>query len=327
MLRLYRRGTIWHYRGSVAGRRLRGSAGTAQKEIAEQIIADIEARAWRSHTYGPESVLTFAQAAIKYRQARKSARFLQAVEDYWRDTPVKDITPGAIRQCALDLYPDASGATRNRQAITPTQAVINHAASLGLCRAIKAERFAVETRARRPVTREWVEAFMAHASPHLGALAMFMFGTGARISEALAVSWDDVDLARARALIRQTKTGAERVAHLPGPVLAAIANIPGERSGKVFRYGHRNAVKSPWGRAVERAGIEKLSPHCCRHGFATAMLHAGVDPVTVANRGGWKSAQHVFATYGHPADDKAVTDRIFDTPGAQSPAKQLKKQA
>ena len=40
-----------------------------------------------------------------------------------------------------------------------------------------------------PATWAWVQSFMAVASPHLGALACFMFLTGARISEALAVTW------------------------------------------------------------------------------------------------------------------------------------------
>ncbi|RWD59473.1 MAG: hypothetical protein EOS36_24965, partial [Mesorhizobium sp.] len=50
--------------------------------------------------------------------------------------------------------------------------------------------------------------------------------------------------------------------------------------------------------------------HACRHGFATAMLHAGVDPITVAKLGGWKDAKHVFATYGHAMEDDTLANRI-----------------
>lgn len=46
---------------------------------------------------------------------------------------MRDITAGAIRQSAITLYPGTSGATMNRQVIVPTQAVINHAADMGLC--------------------------------------------------------------------------------------------------------------------------------------------------------------------------------------------------
>lgn len=317
-LKLYRRGEIWHYRGTVAGRRLRGSTGTANKEVAQRIAAGKEDRQWKGHLDGPAAVLTFAQAAILYRQAGKPTRFLDRVEDHFRDAPVRTITGGAIRQAANTIYPGTSGATKNRQVIVPTLAIINHAAELELCPRISIRRFQVERKEKEPATLEWIEAFMAHANPHLGALACFMFGTAARVSEALAVRWSDVDLQRGTALIRQTKVGEERRAHLPAALVAAIANIEGEREGKVFRYSSRDTAKPQWNKAIKRAGIKPLSFHACRHGFATSMLQNGVDPVTVAKLGGWKSPQHLFATYGHAMTDITVTNRIFGTPATQS---------
>ncbi|WP_287339829.1 site-specific integrase [Mesorhizobium sp.] len=255
-----------------------------------------------------------------YRRAQKPTRFLEAVEDYWKDTPVKQITGGAVRQSAIILHPKASGATRNRQVIVPTQAIINHAAGLELCRNLKVERFAVVTKRKEPATWAWVQAFMAEASPHLGALACFMFLTGARISEALNVRWADMNLAERRALIKQTKIGDERRAHLPPVLVAAIANIPSNREpgAKVFQYSSRDTAKPLWRAAIKRAGLKPLAYHACRHGFATAMLHAGIDPITVAKLGGWKDAKHVFTTYGHAMSDETLADRIIDTPVARS---------
>lgn len=321
-LTIYRRGKIWHYRGTVAGRRLRGSTGTPHKETAQRIAAEHETRVWKGHLDGPESVLTFAQAAILYLSAEKPDRFIARVSGYWKDTPVKQINSGAVRQAAIALHPKASGATRNRNVIVPTQAIINHAASLELCRHLKVERFPVVTKRREPVTWEWVRKFMAVASPHLGALACFMFLTGARISEALNVTWADTDLAARRATIRQGKLGGEeRRAHLPPVLVAAIANIPSNREpgAKVFQYSSRDTAKPLWRAAIKRAGIKRLSYHACRHGFATAMLHAGIDPITVAKLGGWKDAKHVFTTYGHAMDDETLADRIIGTPETQSP--------
>jgi len=323
-LTLFRRGRIWYYRGAIAGRQLRGSAKTSDKEIASQIVADLEARAWKGYIHGPEAVLTFAQAAILYRQAGRGDRYLNQVEDYWRDASVKTITAGSIRQAAIKLYPFACGATRNRSVIVPAQAIINHAAELELCKHIKVKRFPVEHKEKTPITWEWIETFMEHANPHLGALACFMFLTGARISEALAVTWDDIDFNKSLVLIRQTKINSERLAHLPGPLMAAIANIEGERSEKVFKYSTRSTAKVQWNVAVRRAGLERLSFHCCRHGFATAMLQAGIDPITVAKRGGWKSAQHLFQTYGHALDDMTVTDQIARPKSAHNHRNRLK---
>lgn len=315
--KIYRRGEIWHYSITAAGRRLRRSCGTADKGLAQRIAAEAEAREWRRHLDGPE--VTMAQAALAYRQAEKPDRFLARIEDHWRDTKVRDIKPGAIRQSALTLYPNATGATRNRQVIVPTQAIINHAASLGWCAPIKVERFKVEAKSKSPADWQWVRAFMAEASPHLGALCVFMFGTGARIGEAVALTWGDVDLAQRTALIRQTKIGAERRAHLPGPVLAALANIPGERGAaeRVFQYLDAQNVKQVWEAAIKRAGITRLTPHSCRHGFATTLLRKGHDVKTVARMGGWKDAATVLKFYAHAVEDTTVTEAIFDTNPAQ----------
>ena len=151
-LTIYRRGKIWHYRGAVAGRLLRGSTKTTVKATAQRIAADIESRQWKGHLDGPESVLMFSQAAMLYRQAGKPTRFLSRIEDYWKDTIVKAITPGAIKASCRKLYPKASGATWNRQVIVPTQAIINHAAEEEYCHPIRISRYPVERREKEPAT-------------------------------------------------------------------------------------------------------------------------------------------------------------------------------
>lgn len=317
-LTLYKRpgGKIYHYRGSINGQRLRGSTGTAKKAIAERFISQLEEKHWKGDFDGPEAILRFSDAAAHYRLAERSHRFLSMVEDYWKDTLVKSITSGAVRKAAMALYPKATGATRNRHVIVPTQAVINHAASLDLCSPLKVERFPENYKIKTPVTWEWVQAFMAASNPHLAALCCFMFLTGARVSEAINLRWEDVDLVKRRAKIRQTKIGDERNAHLPAALIAAIANIESdrERGSKVFKYSTRSTANPQWMKACKRAGIPFYSFHCCRHGFATSLLHKGVDPITVSKLGGWKSAQHVFETYGHAMSDDTLADRLTDTP-------------
>jgi integrase len=242
--------------------------------IAQRVAAEAEAREWRRHLDGPGAHVTFAQAAIAYRQAEKPTRFLDVIENHWQDTLIREITPGAVRQPAIKLYPKAKGATRNRQAIVPTQAIINHAASLDWCSPIRVKRFDIEAKTKQPATEAWVAAFAAHASPHLGALCYFMFGTGARIGEAVRMTWGDVDLSTRFATLsgRKPKPWTRR-AHLPAPVLAAMANIGGNRnpSDLVFGYIEAGNVKQVWDNAAVRAGIIRLTPHSCRHGFATTL--------------------------------------------------------
>lgn len=94
--------------------------------------------------------------------------------------------------------------------------------------------------------------------------------------------------------------------------LGALANIPSEHADdqQVFPYASYGACKDPWHVAIQRAGSKRLTPHSCRHGFATTLLHAGIDLITVAKREGWKDPQQLFRTYRHAMDDETVTDLL-----------------
>ena len=68
-LTVYKRGEIYHVRGTVAGRVIRETTGTALKEVAEQIAHRIEAREWKRSLDGPQAVLRFSDASAAYRKA------------------------------------------------------------------------------------------------------------------------------------------------------------------------------------------------------------------------------------------------------------------
>lgn len=248
-----------------------------------------------------------AQAAIAYRAAQKSTRFLAKIEDHWKDTLLRDITGGAIRQSALTLYPAATGATRNRQVIAPTLAMINHAASLGWCSKISKKRFDISPKVKEPAALAWVRGFCDHASAHLGGLCIFMFGTAARVSVALRLQWSEVDLSAGTARLSGDKPKPwTRVAHLPPEIIAALANIPSNRNPDdlVFQYAGHGCVTKVWDNVVRRAAIAPLTPHSCRHGFATLMMREGFDVNTIAKAGGWKDPATVLRHYGHALDNK-----------------------
>jgi integrase len=317
-LKLYLRNGVWNYRGTIGPAerrsRLRGSCKTSDKDIAARQIAEIETNYWKGHFDGPGAILTFRRAAQLYRAAGKSERFLTRIEEHFKETLVKDITAGAIRQMAIDLYPKCTGASRNRQGIGPAQAVINFAAESELCSPIRVRRFKVDAKVKEPVTLEWLRAFSPHAGPAVEALAWFMFLTGARIGEALAVGWEDVSLNAGTVLIRQSKVSSERVSHLPTPLIAMLSNIPRINDRPVFVYRHPDDTVRAWFGAIKRAKIKRLTPHCCRHGFATGLLRRGVDVMTVAYLGGWKTPAQVLKTYGHALKDITLTDRLVDAP-------------
>ena len=312
-LKLYQRNGIWNYRGTIGPTghrsRLRGSCNTKDKDTAARQISEIEGNYWKGHFDGPSSILTFRRAALNYRAAGKSGRFLEPIEGYLKDMPVKAITAGTIRAMALELFPGCTGATLNRCGIVPAQAVINYAAESELCPPIKVKRFKFDAKRKHPVTVEWLKKFEAQASTDaMKALPWFMFLTGARVGEAVGLQWDDIDFKVKTAVIRETKVGTERTAHLPDTLVVRLANLPRIEGRGVFGYKHPDDLMNAWRAITKRAEIKRLTPHSCRHGFATELLHAGYDVVTVAYLGGWKTAALVLSTYGHAIKDRTLTD-------------------
>ena len=162
----------------------------------------------------------------------------------------------------------------NRQVIVPMLAVINHCAELQLCPQLRMKRFKVaETKIKRPVTLEWINAFRANADrPDMEVLALFLFATGARITEALSVRWIDIDFARRSVLIRhQTKPGNERRAHLLMDLFVALCQSPA-RSRTLLAIAYTTARDALGGPHCKGGlSIEPLTFHSCRHGFATAL--------------------------------------------------------
>ncbi len=130
------------------------------------------------------------------------------------------------------------------------------------------------------------------------ALLEFLYGTGARISEAVGCSLDDVDLADGSVLLRG-KGGRARLVPVGGYATAALeaylvrarpALLARQRAAVRARGGHtvfRNARGGPlsrqgaWGilrEAARRAGLTgDVSPHALRHSFATHLLDGGAD--------------------------------------------------
>lgn len=116
------------------------------------------------------------------------------------------------------------------------------------------------------------------------------------------------------------------------PPKRPVNRITGERlEPRVFGYASRAGYRKAWTRICKMAGIPYLRAHeAGRHGFGTElMIRQGVDPVTVAAFGRWKSAQLVLSTYGHPVESGADIRERFRTDPAQpalpTSAKHMKK--
>jgi integrase len=225
-LKLIVRGGVYYIHGTIGSQRIRRSLKTRDRASAEILCAEIEARLIRESVYGPEHETTFADAALKFLEAGRPRRYVAALIRALGQKRLATIKPGDIKALALELYPNAKGSTRNCSVVAPAMAIINHGAQLGLCHPIRVKKFPEAKVIRRAVDRNWIKAFRARASPRLGALALFMFTTGARVGEAMALEPSHFDLDNKVAVLPTSKTGDPRVFYLTDEMVAVLRALP-----------------------------------------------------------------------------------------------------
>lgn len=260
---------------------------------------------------------TFTEAADSYLAHGGEARYLPRLVDHFGPQDVAEITPMAVRTAAPEIYPRAAPATLNRQVITPARAVLYHAHERGWRMPARVRLFpAPRTRKTVPASRRWLETFLdqcdADQLPHLAACTLFMNLTAARISEAVNLLGEHVDLRQRTALLIKTKTDLNSLRYMPDHLVERIRDLgprPGER---VFRYTSRFSVNERIQAVCERAGLPYKSSHTIgRHAFATNALNAGVSVRVAMDAGGWKSSSIFLETYAHTVDaSRLVMDRF-----------------
>lgn len=147
-------------------------------------------------------------------------------------------------------------------------------------------------------------------------LARFMIWSGPRVSEALALAWEDVDLEAGTVLFRRARVASQykvtktkrstRQVKLLAPALSALReqarhtqHLPAEhievidrdnrtRRKQTVRFVfHNSATGEPyrtsdtlrhgwWINHLKKAGVRQRGPNTCRHTFASQMLSSGI---------------------------------------------------
>src|ERR1700683_5967 len=211
-LKLYRkRGSPnWYVRGTVRGIVVDESSRTAERSLAETILAQRQWECEQSSVFGRKATATFLEAAVAYMEAGGERRFLDPLIKHFATTPLGNIDQTAIDRAAKLLYPTATAGTLNRQVYTPVSAILKFAAKRGMCDFRQIER------PRQPKGRvRWLapaeaDRLIDACSPHIKPLIIFLFYTGCRLSEGLYLDWAQVHLSRGEVQFLRTKNGEAR---------------------------------------------------------------------------------------------------------------------
>ena len=166
------------------------------------------------------------------------------------------------------------------------------------------------------------------ADERFGAFVAVCAFAGLRLGEAAALRFEDVDFLRRQLHVRRQvqrasggmveirlpKYGSERTVPLPDELLTILsAHVAlGHRGEWLFAGAeddppHQNTVGYRWRQTAERAGVEGTNLHALRHFYASGLIAAGCDVVTVQRALGHASATTTLNTYSHlwpTAEDK-----------------------
>jgi integrase len=174
------------------------------------------------------------------------------------------------------------------------------------------------------------ELLLNSYGPHVKPIFTVMAYQGFRTQECLQILWEDIDFHDERIIIRTSKNGETRSVPMHKKVKEILFDLWIKRgnplNGHVWLTPRNKEYKdtrkisngsSPIIRSHKRAleklkkehGIElKMRVHDWRHDWASRMVMAGVDLITVQRLGGWKSLDMVkrYATLSNKHEQDAI---------------------
>lgn len=306
-----------YIRGTVAGQYVYESTGTDRREYAEAKRIKRENELLEISVHGKRKSAKFVEAVEKYLDGGGSARHMEKVLEQFEFTPVRAIGQQELDAAALKAYPSVSPQTLNRHFYTPFIAVMNHAAQDGLCDFRKWRRPRVKKGAKRKwFTYEDAAKFYNAAPYHLKAIFAFCVYTGARMTEAIELQINDINLESRWAVLNASKTDSFRGVPIHSVGVRAfqtyrdtiekkIRYLKDKKPARFSKFKlpetafltqnfqpyipHRlkdgtvqggGYFKTAWNATLTKAGLKGYTPYSMRHTFNNWLILAGIDQAT-----------------------------------------------
>jgi integrase len=156
-------------------------------------------------------------------------------------------------------------------------------------------------------------------APHLKPIVTVALHTGMRKSEILSLKWEQIDLTHGFILLSTCKNGERREIPIDNTLKMMFGEMPHSiESINVFTDRDGNTykdVKKSFRTALKKAGISDFRLHDCRHTFASHLVMAGVDLVSVKELLGHKSLtmtmRYSHLSHGHKSKAVNVLDKVL----------------
>jgi integrase len=158
----------------------------------------------------------------------------------------------------------------------------------------------------RYLSREEMERLLAVADDHLRPILITALHTGLRRSELFHLTWLDVDFKQGIIRVVHTKNGERREIPMTDTLRETLRHIPRHVDSAYVFPGKTGQglvdIRKRFSRALREAGIDEFVFHDLRHTFASHLVMAGVDLMTVKEFLGHKDITMTLR-YAHLAPD------------------------
>jgi integrase len=171
----------------------------------------------------------------------------------------------------------------------------------------------------RYLAREECQALLDNCHGHLKAIVTFGMNTGCRRGEILSLKWDQVDLKHGFILLDRCKNGERREVPINATLRQTLQGLTRRLDIPYVFYDSVTCkpygdVKRSFHTSLRKAGIRDFHFHDLRHTFASHLVMAGVDLITVSRLLGHKTLTMTLR-YAHlaPAHMQKAVDILDNT--------------
>lgn len=314
---LRKRGAVWWIDFvSPSGERIRRSAETESKALAQELHDKLKAEAWRISKLGERPRHLWDDAVVRWlkEQAHKASIEADKIHLRWLDQYLRGRDLDTISRVLIDQITEAKlregvrNATVNR-VLEVLRAILRKCVDdwEWLDRAPRIRMLKEPTRRIRHLTRGEAQRLLAELPAHLADMAAFSLVTGLRRANVTGLQWSQVDLARRRAWIHPDQAKARKAIPVPlnDEAVLIVQKQLGKHATHVFSYRGRPITQvstKGWYAALGRSGIEDFRWHDLRHTWASWHVQNGTPLFALQEMGGWESPEMV-RRYAHLSAD------------------------
>ena len=325
------RGRIWWMNYRVNGERIRESAKTSNKKLAEAILAKrkLSIAENRFLDVRRESVVKFRDFSSEYleryskpnKKSWKSSDLnsIRALNHFFGDLALSKITQAMVEEYVrLRLSAKKHGSDGKEHYLAP--ATVNRELSclktmftkavewgrVGSSPCVKVRKLKENNERTRFLTDVEMERLIGAAGTKLRQVITVLIHTGMRKGELQNLKWSDLDFNRNLITLPQTKSGKVRYIPMNNVVKQVLLQRRIAKESPLLVFSGTKADR-PWDFvtafifARKRASLEDVRIHDLRHTFASHLCMKGVDIMTVKELLGHSSLE-MTQRYSHLTD-------------------------